>query len=390
MSAIDRWRASPNNSSQRIPSLDGCRAVSICLVLIAHLCNTPLFHSFDPYARIIYHCGPFGVKVFFVISGYLITTLLVHEEAKHGRISLKNFYIRRAFRIWPVAYAFILVVAVLSSVGIITLPASNLIYASTFTMNHVLIGSWWTGHLWSLAIEEQFYLVWPIIFLVSARRQRLFFCICIILLAPVLRIVTHEHASALYEHMQESLLFLGDSLAAGCAMALASEKIESNIVWGRILRSRLFVVVPLLSVGMYATLAGYPGFYLAFGETVALICISATIWRVIHIRDASYWLLNSKPFVAVGVLSYSLYVWQQLFLSPTANTIVNRLPFNLICVFGVGVLSYYFVESPFLYLRSRLSTSVRKGRKETYGEKVRAVPDIAGQARELAYISREE
>ena len=82
--------------------------------------------------------------------------------------------------------------------------------------------------------------------------------------------------------MQESLLFLSDFLAVGCLMALASGRIKSNMVWSRILRSRLFVVVPLLSVGMYATLARYPSFYLAFGETVALISISATIWRVIR------------------------------------------------------------------------------------------------------------
>ena len=118
----------------------------------------------------IYHFGPFGVKVFFVISGYLITTLLIHEECEYGRISIKKFYIRRAFRIWPVAYAFILVAAVLAWMGVITLPVGNLIYASTFTMNHVLIGSWWTGHLWSLAIEEQLYLVWPAIFFIGAQR----------------------------------------------------------------------------------------------------------------------------------------------------------------------------------------------------------------------------
>ena len=130
----------------RIPSLDGCRAVSILLVILSHLCETPSFQALNPYARMIYHFGPFGVKVFFVISCFLITTLLLNEERKNGRISIKMFYIRRAFRIWPVAYAFILVLAILTWKNWITLPPHNLLYASTFLINHVQIGSFFSGH----------------------------------------------------------------------------------------------------------------------------------------------------------------------------------------------------------------------------------------------------
>src|SRR5580693_2674261 len=97
------------NSLHRIPSLDGCRAISILLVVLAHLCKTPAFQAFNPYARLMFHFGPFGVEVFFVISGFIITTLLLHEERSNGSISIKKFYIRRAFRIWPAAYAYLLV-----------------------------------------------------------------------------------------------------------------------------------------------------------------------------------------------------------------------------------------------------------------------------------------
>jgi len=347
---------SEQDKPSRIPSLDGCRAVSICLVLIAHLCYTPVFQAaFNPLAHMVYLCGPFGVKVFFVISGFLITTLLLQEERKNGRISVKDFYVRRAFRIWPVAYAFILVVALLVQVGLMTLPPHNLVYASTFTMNHAMVQSWFTGHLWSLAVEEQFYLLWPLIFLFTSRRGRLLSCFLVMLLAPLSRILTYIYQPEIHLAMQESLLFMGDAIAIGCLLALLSKELEDSKVMRRIIGMRLFVIVPLLSAVMYILLKPFPRFYLAVGQSIALICIAITIWRVIHVRDAAFRLLNSKPLVTIGVLSYSLYIWQQLFLNPTSDLFFNRLPFNFLLVFAAATVSYYCIEKPFLKLRPALS-----------------------------------
>ena len=168
--AVDNARES---GPHRIPSLDGCRAISILLVVVSHLCETPAFHAFDPYARLMFHFGPFGVEVFFVISGFIITTLLLNEEHSHGFVSIKGFYIRRAFRIWPAAYAYLLVVAVLAWNHVISVAPHHFFYAGTFLMNHVQEMNWFTAHFWSLAIEEQFYVLWPIVFLLTARRGRL-------------------------------------------------------------------------------------------------------------------------------------------------------------------------------------------------------------------------
>ncbi len=352
----------------RIPSLDGCRAISICLVILSHLCNTPSFQAFNPYARMMYHFGPFGVKVFFVISGFLITTLLLSEERKNGRISIKMFYIRRAFRIWPVAYAFILVVALLAWRNWITIPPHNLLYAATFTMNHVQEGSWFTGHFWSLAIEEQFYIVWPLVFLFTARRGRLVSCCLIMFLAPLLRSLSFVYEPGIFAAMQESLLFKGDAIAVGCLLALFSHELEVSRMVHRIIHLRWFFVVPVISVIMYITLKPFPVFYWAVGESIALVCIAATIWRVIHVRDAAFWLLNTKPLVTIGVLSYSLYIWQQLFLNPTSDTVFNRLPLNLLLVSCVAAFSYYFIESPFLRLRPILTRWMRNRKQGAHAQ----------------------
>jgi peptidoglycan/LPS O-acetylase OafA/YrhL len=356
----------------RIPSLDGCRAISILLVILSHLCDTPSFQAFNPYARMIYHFGPFGVKVFFVISGFLITTLLLNEERKNGRISIKMFYIRRAFRIWPVAYTFILVLAILTWKNWITLPPHNLLYASTFLINHIQNGSWFTGHFWSLAIEEQFYVVWPLVFLFTARRGRLVSCLLILSLAPVLRTLSYVYEPGIFAAMQQSLLFKGDAIAVGCLLALFAKELEASRMVHRIITLRWFFVIPVLSVIMYMTLKPLPVFYWAAGESISLLCIAATIWRVIHVRDAAFWLLNTKPLVTIGVLSYSLYVWQQLFLNPTSDTVFNRLPVNLLLVCGVAAFSYYFIESPFLRLRPILSQWLQSRRRSAHVDSARA------------------
>jgi peptidoglycan/LPS O-acetylase OafA/YrhL len=351
------------NSSRRIPSLDGCRAVSILLVILSHLCHTPAFQAFDPYARLVFHFGPFGVKVFFVISGFVITTLLLNEERRNGSVSIKEFYIRRAFRIWPVAYAYLFVVAVLAWKHVICVAPHYFFYAGAFLMNHVQETNWFTGHFWSLAIEEQFYVVWPLIFLLTARRGRLTCCFLVLFLAPLLRTLAYLYEPVIYGAMQSSLLFMGDAIAMGCLLALLSKELESSRIGRRIINLRCFFVIPLFSVIMYTALKWLPAFYFAGGDSIALICIAVTLWKVMHVRGTVFRFLNSKIVVNIGVFSYSLYIWQQLFLNPTSASVLNRLPFNLLLVCAATTFSYLWIEVPFLRLRPRFSTYLQTRRR---------------------------
>jgi peptidoglycan/LPS O-acetylase OafA/YrhL len=351
------------NESRRIPSLDGCRAISILLVVLAHLCDTPAFQVFDPYARLMFHFGPFGVEVFFVISGFIITTLLLNEERRNGSVSLKSFYIRRAFRIWPVAYAYLLVVGVLAWSRVIAVAPHHFFYAGTFLMNHVQVTNWFTGHFWSLAIEEQFYVLWPIAFLLTARRGRLICCCLILFVTPLLRTLTYLYEPAVYGAMQASLLFMGDAIAIGCLVALLSRELENSRIARRIIHLRCFFVIPVLSVVMYTALKLFPTFYLVGGKSIALLCIAATLWKAMHVRDGAFRFLNSKPLVKIGVFSYSLYIWQQVFLNPTSTSLANRVPFNLLLVCAAAMFSYFWIEVPFLRLRPRFSTWLETRRR---------------------------
>src|SRR2546425_5872998 len=109
---------------RRIPSLDGLRATSILMVVVAHVAGTRNCFSLHSIAA-LGDCGNLGVRVFFVISGFLITTLLKEEYERTGSISLRSFYVRRVFRIFPAAYAFIAVMLTLNAAGLIDVPLSD-------------------------------------------------------------------------------------------------------------------------------------------------------------------------------------------------------------------------------------------------------------------------
>lgn len=157
----------------RIPCLDGLRAISILLVLGFHASGTEGFPSSEWLRSLLRH-GGVGVDVFFVISGFLITLLLFREQDRTGRISLCKFYIRRSLRILPAMFAYLAFVALLQAMGIASLSTIDWVVALTYTANFHGTFSHSAQpieHLWSLSVEEHFYLIWPpILVLLGTKR----------------------------------------------------------------------------------------------------------------------------------------------------------------------------------------------------------------------------
>jgi peptidoglycan/LPS O-acetylase OafA/YrhL len=143
---------------RRIPSLDGLRALSIALVLAGHSIPNA---QWDWFLWKVFGNGDLGVSIFFVISGFLITSLLLKEHAEAGEISPSSFYLRRAFRILPPFYAFLVVLLALKRFGVLELSLRGWTEAVTFLRDYLSADDWWTIHIWSLSVEEQFYLLWP-------------------------------------------------------------------------------------------------------------------------------------------------------------------------------------------------------------------------------------
>ena len=317
---------------RRIPSLDGLRAISISLVLAGH------------WAELRYRsdiAGAFanlGVRIFFVISGYLITKLLLSEHAKTATIGLREFYMRRAFRILPAAAAFMLPVFVIywHELRWYHMAAAAL-YVTNFDFAH----PWFLGHLWSLSVEEQFYFLWPGV-LKRWYRHRVAILLGVVAMAPAYRIACHFFG--LHGRADETFPAVADILAIGCLLAICEKRVPKiSAGWAAAM------IVPVALVPVYMGV-------LRFHVTAILLLV---LWPVMHLSIAGlvkhvverpYWILNVRPVAWLGKISYSLYLWQQVFLFGTHP----RPWYGMIFAAGLASASYYLVEQPMLRVRERM------------------------------------
>jgi peptidoglycan/LPS O-acetylase OafA/YrhL len=323
----------------RIPSLDGLRAVSIALVLLGHLCGTRGFPASSQTAMLY---SNFGVRVFFVISGFLITTMLIQERENRGQISLSAFYVRRAWRIFPAAFAYLLVIVPLNWTA---LSRADILSAITYTVNYRNATPWSLGHLWSLAVEEQFYLLWPLV-LALAWRRRTQVAVFVVAAGPFVRALFY-FAGLPAKANGSYFPAVADTLAAGCLIAILAPELRR---W-RAIASPWFLLVPLASALVPLTHV-WLKFYWSVGLTAMNLGIALS---VLHCIEKKHWILNVRPVVWIGMLSYSLYLWQQPFLNRASSAWSTSFPVNLCLALLAAMLSYYCVERPGLKLRQKFA-----------------------------------
>ncbi|HEX3320136.1 MAG TPA: acyltransferase [Terriglobales bacterium] len=320
----------------RIPSLFGLRAMCISFVLVAHLSGTRHFiHS-----GVLELYGNLGSRIFFVLSGFLITSQLLREHERTGTISLKNFYIRRAYRIFPAAYIFM---AAIIALNWDCLSSANIIAALTYCLNFYR-GQWVLGHLWSLGVEEQFYVMWPLVLLLSFEKRGLVVALTIAAV-PTLRMllwVITGHAPT----GRQFPLYM-DALAVGCALALVQTHLLRH--W-KLFQAPWFAVVPIATVLLPLIQLWNTRLYQAAGITMLHFCIALSLQ---HVMVRPYKILNWKPVAWFGSITYSLYLWQQLFLDRASHAFWAAFPLNLVLALACGTLSYYIIEQPFLKLREK-------------------------------------
>ncbi len=350
---------------KRIPSLDGLRAISILLVIVGHLFVGKNITFRDSPLLIIVGNGLLGVTIFFVISGFLITSLLLREHETRGQISLQNFYIRRILRIFPPFYAYVAVLGLLTAAGWVFLSHWDFLSAVTFTVDYSpKHNAWPIQHAWSLSVEEQFYLLWPALLVLCIHRWgRLAaakVACALIVVSPLLRELTHLYGGSHFANRIPYMLHTRiDSLMFGCLAALLSGtellegiyKCGARIVW--LLPAFVFVASPVLEDRFGGT------YTYIVGHSLEGACIAVTmLWLVRNSHSVVGKILNSRPMIHLGVISYSVYLWQQVFL-PGGNTAIGRFPANVICVGIVSELSYYVVEKRFLKWRKYFAAAPR-------------------------------
>jgi peptidoglycan/LPS O-acetylase OafA/YrhL len=358
-----------NDKTRNIPSLDGMRAISIALVLIGH--SNEIVSRFTKIPQgCLLALAHTGVMVFFVISGFLITNLLMKECNATGDIRLKRFYLRRAFRIFPPFYVYLGIIFLLTLVGVFHAALQTFLAAALYSTNYYVgrdAGFIGVQHIWSLSIEEQFYLLWPALLLWLGRRKSISLALVILLVSPLVRAITYQFLApqnrAMVDRMFHSSM---DTIMFGCLLALLwrSErflKLARPLIADRTGSLLMGVaVVFLLVLDPVLNLRYRGGYHLLAGMTLQGLAISAILLRVVHRPEKlSGRLLNVGAVRHIGIISYSLYLWQNIIIGEWQRF----FPFDLLALLAVAEASYWLVERPALRLRDRIEARFQSRRR---------------------------
>jgi len=363
-----------------LPSLDGWRAIAIVGVLITHDLPWTIFHwSTAKYKGL----GGYGVELFFAISGFLITTRILEEEKLCGYFDIKRFYIRRVLRIQPAALAYLSVIALLIAFGVVHDRWLYWLSAVVSLRNYawysfvVPRNGYFTGHFWTLSVEEHFYILLSAT-LFFVKRRRLPILSGLYVLFQVIAHLERIHGVLQVRNTEVQIHFL--LLPAIVAVLMQHEEIAHLVktavhpwlVWlGTLLcltvavhRSQAHRWLPLLYQADFAQRWPY---VVSYGF---LLFILSTMF---HPRSWTTRVLETPPLRFVGRISYSLYLWHVLFFFRFAGDIgiKNRVllalsgrPTKQIAAFAVATISYYLIEKPLVRLGHKLAPAATPGRPE--------------------------
>lgn len=356
-----------------LPTLDGWRAIAVSFVIARHYlmgrqCVASVAPKWCGAATVL---GIKGVALFFAISGFLICSRLLEERHVRGTISLRAFYIRRGFRILPPALSYLLVIGLLTVTGVISVSVREWLAALTFWRDYGFSTSfgWYTGHFWSLSVEEKFYLFWPALLVFFGSRRAFRFGATLALSVGVWRIADgHWHIT---EHVfglpLYSLIFRWDTrldaLLYGCLLAIVLD-MPAYRKWA-IDHTNQWVQLGCIAlvVGIVAEAKIQPGIASVLEAMSIPLMIVSTVLASQTILGR---LLESRVLVWICRLSYSIYLWQQLFLDEVGRPlrIFQWGPVALVSIFGCALISYYGIERPFMRLGHKLAPPVSPGRPD--------------------------
>jgi peptidoglycan/LPS O-acetylase OafA/YrhL len=324
------------------PELDGLRGLAIIILVIGHFgFNYYLWH----YGVII--AGATGVHIFFVLSGFLITTLLLKEKLRNGCISLKYFYIRRALRILPVAWLFLVVLVGLNYSLELHIRASDFIASFLFFKNLPMRNEPYTAHFWSLAVEEQFYLTFPIL-LAFNTRWYILLSLAIVVFVPSVCIV--DHFSPMLLAGNAVLHFIARcckyAFWKGPVIILIGSMFSILLFKGIIKPEKIKAHYFLSAILLIVAIVIYSKIFLFYtryvSEYLSAILVGIAMVITISHKDFLSKFLSTAFLTTMGVISYSIYIWQELFISVRAFQPWMQY-FILLPVWGVILIKLAFL-----------------------------------------------
>jgi peptidoglycan/LPS O-acetylase OafA/YrhL len=351
--------------SAYIPTLDGWRALSITLVILHHSQIQSAIPILGPLLQSLARFGELGVELFFAISGLLICSRLLDEESRAGHINVNAFYLRRFFRILPAAIFYLLIIAILGALHIIPVFPSDWFASLFFFRNYAMLFEylnqsplplhWYTGHFWSLSMEEHFYLVLPAV-LVAFKRTRRYvlagMAISVALWRMVLtHVLHHDYQFNFRTDTHVDALLIPAMFALGLYPMARSQAARKYIpAWS----FPMFAATELFLLNVKV-----PCFFTLQAIVLPLLILSTAL----HPNTVQGRILEAKPFRWIGWISYSLYLWQQLFFgvnfagSPPGLGLLRKPPANLLALLLCATCSHYVIEKPFIRLGHKLAST---------------------------------
>lgn len=342
-----------------VPALDGLRAISVLIVMVSH----------SGLGWIV--PGGFGVTLFFFISGFIITTLLLREQTKAGRIDVGSFYVRRAFRLYPALAVFIAGLCLALAIAGIPTDAVGVAGGLLYFMNYLVVFApghvlQHANHLWSLAVEAHFYVVYPLLFAWAAPRGSRLIAALVAACAAALAVrvgavaligdprLVYEYAYQASEARFDSIAF--GALAAALLMSPRGVALSPRLTHPATVALSLALIAVTLIVrnALFRDTLRYTLQGIALMSIVTALVVDQ---RYARIRT----LLDARPAVYVGWLSYSLYLWHlpALALGWWIASGVGGAAIGWLAAFALAAASFHFVEQPMLRFRARFGSAPR-------------------------------
>lgn len=343
-----------------IAGLDGLRAISVAIVIMAHFGVSRLLP------------GGFGVTVFFFLSGFLITRLLIAEQSRHGSINFKQFFLRRVVRLYPAFTFMVFGTTFLFYLLDFGHPSSTELWAAMGYFTNVLqvilrttggdlpLMSW--THLWSLSVEEHFYLIFPLLVVLLRNKKDglLWAVIAVIALVPMWRMyVMHQLPVSVedYNYMMTDARL--DSIAWGCLLSIGLNKLGSvqKLKW-------LIGFVPI-GLACAAVLASFlvrdESFRFTWRYSVQGAALLVLVLNLYYFKSLNFAvrILEFPVLTWIGKISYPLYLWHYPVIDITHRVYGDTTLSLFIALglsFSIAAESYYWVETPFSNLRHRLGS----------------------------------
>lgn len=343
----------------RIDKIDGWRFWAVCAVIISHLISHSQYSSTIGSKIYVEQIGLLGVEVFFFISGFVICAALIKEMKTFGRFSIKAFYIRRCFRILPPLWIYLLVISIAASYGLIEFNVAETLSPALFVTNLGLFSThWFVGHTWTLSYEEQFYIVFPVVLLISYRFNKLIIFSLLILVFPILSLLCY------YFHMDIGGGFFRffDFMLWGVIFSIYKDMINKKL-------SLLGSVIPVLLCILIVLISIIP----ADGEKLSTILsvlllpplVAITVISTVFNETVIENFLTNRRICYLGKASYGIYLWQQV---ATARYEISGFCFYLLAISGMilyVIFQYEMIEKHLIKFGSDISKKLIEKEKIT-------------------------